>query len=91
MAAQVVSMAVRLLDISAEGLLLGCPRPIRPGSTSRVVAKLGPGRLDAVFEVRHSSKRFEQQHGGYRVGGRFVSLDPEEKLAIQDLLRGTRE
>jgi hypothetical protein len=84
-----VSMAVRLLDLSSEGVLLSCPDPIRLGVTSRVTARLSGRSLDAELDVRHVSTQWDPRVGGYRVGGRFVSLGPQARLAIEELLSGS--
>lgn len=84
-----VSMAVRLLDLSSEGVLLSCPDPIAAGASSRVTARLGSRPLDAELDVRHVSDQWDQRVGGYRVGGRFVSLGPQARLAVESLLSGS--
>jgi hypothetical protein len=84
-----VSMAVRLLDLSSDGVLLSCPDPVAPGAVSRVIARLGSKALDAELDVRHSSSQWDQRVGGYRVGGRFLSLGPQARLAIESLLSGS--
>ena len=86
-----VSMAVRLLDLSSEGALLSCPDPIAPGATSRVIARLGGKPLDAELDIRHVSSQRDQHVGGYRVGGRFLSLDPQARLAVETLLSGGKQ
>jgi hypothetical protein len=83
-----VSMAVRLLDLSSQGVLLSCPDPIASGATSRVIARLGDRALDAELDVRHVSGQWDQRIGGYRVGGRFVALAPQARLAVDSLLSG---
>ena len=83
-----VSMAVRLLDVSSDGVLLACPSPMTPGVVSRVIARLGDRPLDASLDVRHASAQWDQQAGGYRVGGRFVALGPQAREAIDSLLSG---
>lgn len=84
-----VSMAVRVLDLSTDGVLLSCPDPIAPGAAARVIARLGDGPLDADLDVRHVSKQWDQRVGGYRVGGRFLSLAPLARMAVDHLLRGS--
>ena len=84
-----VSMAVRLLDLSSEGLLMACPSPIPAGAPSRVIARLGNRPLDAEIDVRHVSSQWDQHAGGYRVGGRFTSLGPQAKVAVESLLSGS--
>jgi hypothetical protein len=85
-----VSMAVRLLDLSSEGLLMSCPDPLRLGATTKVIARLAGRSLDAEIDVRHVSTRWDQRIGGYRVGGRFLSLGPQARLAIERLLSGSQ-
>lgn len=84
-----VSMAVRLLDLSADGVLLACPSPISPGAASRVIARLGTRPLDAEIDVRHVSSQWDQHAGGYRVGGRFLTLGAQAKAAVEGLLGGS--
>ena len=56
-----VSMAVRLLDLSSDGVLLSCPDPVAPGAVSRVIARLGSRPLDAELDVRHVSSQWDQR------------------------------
>ncbi len=84
-----VSMAVRLLDLSSEGVLLSCPDPLAPGATSRVIARLGDRALEAELDVRHISSQWDQRVGGYRVGARFIALGPQARLAVDALLSGS--
>jgi hypothetical protein len=84
-----VSMAVRLLDLSSEGVLLACPDAVRLGATARVVARLAGRSLDTELEIRHVSSQWDQRSGGYRVGGRFLSPGSQSVLAIKELLNGS--
>jgi PilZ domain len=84
-----VSMAVRLLDLSSGGVLLSCPDPLPPDAQPRVVARLGSRPLDAELDVRHVSREWDPRVGGYRVGGRFVSLGPQARQAVDGLLAGS--
>lgn len=84
-----VSFAVRLLDVSSDGLLLSSPDPMPPGSVPRIVARLGDRPLEAELDVRHASRERDPRVGGYRVGGRFVSLGPKARQAVDHLLAGT--
>ena len=86
-----VSMAVRLLDVSSDGVLMACPSPLTPGVVSRVIARLGERPLDASLDVRHASAQWDQQAGGYRVGGRFVSLGLQAREAVDGLLGGSEQ
>jgi hypothetical protein len=84
-----VSTAVRLLDVSSDGVLLSCPDPIAPGALARIVVRLGNRPLDAELDVRHVSRERDPQVGGYRVGGRFVSLGAQARQAVDGLLSGS--
>ena len=86
-----VSMAVRVLDLSTDGVLVSCPDPIAPGVAARVIAHLGNRPLDAELDVRHVSRQWDQRVGGYRVGGRFLSLAPQARMAVDRLLRGSEQ
>jgi len=83
-----VSMAVRLLDVSSEGVLMACPSPLTPGVVPRVIARLGDRPLDASLDVRHASADWDQRAGGYRVGGRFVALGQQARNAVDHFLSG---
>ena len=85
-----VSMTVQMLDLSSEGLLMVCPQPLGLGATLRVTAQISGRRLDANLDIRHSSSQWDGRAKGYRVGGRFVSLDPTIRTAIADLLGESR-
>ena len=81
-----ISMVVQMLDLSSQGLLLACPQPLSLGSTLRVTAQIAGRRLEADVDVRHVSSQWDQHVKGYRVGGRFVSLDPTIRGVIDGLL-----
>ncbi len=74
--ARPVSMAARLLDLSADGMLLSCPDPLSPGALPRIVARLANRPLDVVLDVRHVSDQWDARVGGYRVGGRAGGRRP---------------
>ncbi len=84
-----VSMAVRLLDLSNEGVQLSCPDPLSPVALPRIVARLGNRQLDVELDVRHVSDQWDARVGGYRVGGRFVSPGPQARQAVDGLLGGS--
>jgi hypothetical protein len=84
--ARPVSMAARLLDLSADGMLLSCPDPLSPGALPRIVARLANRPLDVVLDVRHVSNQWDPRVGGYRVGGRFVAPGPQARQAVDGLL-----
>ena len=81
-----VSVRVRLLDLSSDGLLLVCPDPTRIGGTARVVAWLAARRLEVEFGIRHVSSQWDEEAGGYLAGGTFPSLDPLARRTLNDLV-----
>jgi len=81
-----VSVRVRLLDLSSDGLLLACPDPTRIGGTARVIAWLAGRRLDAEFDIRHVSSQWDEAAGGFLVGGTFPSLDPLARRTLNGLV-----
>jgi hypothetical protein len=81
-----VSVPVRLLDLSSDGLLLSCEAPLRVGSTVRVVSGFEGRRLEVELCVRHVSSRRDERAGGYVVGGSFPSFDPMARQIITALL-----
>jgi hypothetical protein len=85
-----VSVRIRLLDLSSDGLLLACPDPTRLGGTARVVAWLAGRRLDVEFGIRHVSSQWDEEAGGFLVGGSFLSLDPLVRRTLNDLV-GARD
>ena len=87
MVALQVSVPIRLLDLSSDGLLLACEAPLRVGSTVRVVSRLGGGRrLEVELCVRHASSRRGEGVGGCVVGGSFPTFDPTARQIITALL-----
>jgi len=81
-----VSVPVRLLDLSSDGLLVACRDPTRIGATPRVIAGLAGRRLDVEIDVRHVSSRWDEEGGGYLVGASFRALDPLARHTLNDLL-----
>jgi hypothetical protein len=81
-----VSVPVRLLDLSSDGLLLACEVPLRVGSTVRVVTGLAGQRLEVELCVDVVSNRRDEGVGGYVLGACFASFDPTAQQAITALL-----
>ena len=86
MATRVVSMPVRLLDLSVDGMLLACPLPLAIAAIPRVASWLAGRRLEVDLVVRHVSGRWDEEAGGYLVGGRFAALDRPARRVIDALL-----
>jgi len=81
-----VSVPVRLLDLSSEGLRLACDVPLRVGSTVRVVTGLPGRRLDVELCVDQVSNRPDEGGGGYVLDGRIPSFDTAARGIIAGLL-----
>jgi hypothetical protein len=81
-----VSVPVRLLDLSSDGLLLACEVPLRVGSTVRVVTGLAGRRLEVELCVDLVSNRRDEGVGGYVLGACFASFDPTARQVITALL-----
>ena len=86
MAALHVSVPVRLLDLSSDGMLLACEVPLRAGSTVRVVTGLAGRRLEVELSVDEVSNRPDERIGGYVLAGSFPSFDPAARQIITALL-----
>lgn len=81
-----VSVPVRLLDLSSDGLLLACEVPLRVGATVRVVTGLAGRRLEVELCVDVVSNRRDEGVGGYVLGACFPSFDPTARPFIAALL-----
>ena len=81
-----VSVPVRLLDLSSDGMLLACEIPLRAGSTVRVVTGLAGRRLEVELSVDEVSNRPDEGVGGYVLAGSFPSFDPAARQIITALL-----
>lgn len=90
MAMRPVSLTVQILDLSSDGLLLACPQALSLRAKPRVTGTFAGRRLDATLDIRHVSSQWDQQAGGYRTGGQFVSLDPSARGVIEALLTECR-
>ena len=88
MAARSVSMPVRLLDLSADGMLLACPLPLAIAAIPRVASWFAGRRLEVDLVVRHVSGRWDDEACGYLVGGRFAELDRPARRVLDALLAG---
>ena len=84
-----VSVPVRLLGLSSEGLLLACEVPLRAGSTVRVATELAGRRLDVELCVDQVSNRPDEGAGGYVLDGRIPSFDPTARGIIAAFLGET--
>jgi hypothetical protein len=81
-----VSVPVRLLDLSPDGLLMACEVPLRVGSTVRVVTGVTGRRLAVELCVDPVSNRPDEGVGGYLLWGRLPSSDLTARQVITALL-----
>ena len=81
-----VSVPIRVLDLSSDGLLLASAAPLLVGSTIRVVAGLAGQRLDVELAVRHVSSGWDEAAGGFVAGGSFPSYDRRARQTVEALL-----
>jgi c-di-GMP-binding flagellar brake protein YcgR len=75
-----VAMSVRLLDISAGGVLVHAGQPTTTGTRGHVRFDLAGEPFAADVEVR----RIAQGPGGqgYKIGARFVDLTDDQRAII---------
>jgi hypothetical protein len=81
-----VSVPVRLLGLSPDGLRMACRVPLRAGSTVRVVGGFAGRRLQVELSVDEVSNRLDEGVGGYVLGGSLPSFDPTARQVIAAML-----
>lgn len=78
---------VKVIDISLDGVLLACERPV-PSRIASLRVPLGAGQISSDVMVRHEHPWSGETR---RVGASFVELSPESRRVLEDLLaRATR-
>ncbi len=81
---------VRLLDIGLGGVLMSSAYAFDVGQCARLSARLGEVPVDVDIEVRHTTGARDPS-GVFRIGARFLTLDPASRQAMRDFLAaGTR-
>ena len=88
-----MALTVRLVDISASGVLLSSPQRMAIGQRAHLRTTLGGEALNAEVEVRRvADAGFENSgRGRYRLGAVFVSLDEVGRRSVQHFLRDEGE
>jgi hypothetical protein len=81
-----VAVPVRVLELSPDGLRLGCRVPLRVGSTVRVVTRLAGRRLEVELCVDQVSNQPDERVGGYVLEGCVPSSDPTARHSMSELL-----
>jgi hypothetical protein len=86
------SLTVRVLDISASGVLLSSPQKMTIGQRARLQVTLGGEPLSVEVEVRRIGEG--TQEGGrhrYSLGARFIAPDEYARRSVQHFLRTDSE
>jgi hypothetical protein len=82
------ALTVRLLDISANGVLMSSPQKMSVGQRARLQVTLGGEPLNVEVEVsRVADGTQEIGRHRYRLGARFVSPDEYARRSVQHFLR----
>ncbi len=85
-----LSATVRLVDISAGGVLLTTTQPMAVGQRARLQTTLGTDPLSVEIEVRRVSEagREGNGRGRYRIGAVFTALDEASSRNVHHFLSG---
>ena len=85
-----LALTVRLVDISAGGVLLASSQLMSIGQRARLRATLGADPFNAEIEVRRVAEGGPDGNGRgrFRVGAVFTSLDEAAKRSVSHFLSG---
>jgi c-di-GMP-binding flagellar brake protein YcgR len=85
-----MGLTVRLMDISAGGVLLFSPQELRLGQKARLRTTLGADPFQVDIEVRRIADAgvAGAPRGGYRVGAVFTGVDEAAKRSVRHFLSG---
>ena len=76
---------VRLIDISADGTLLGIERPLSVGTEARLQSTVGNAPFSPVVKIRRSASRGTDPKA-FALGAIFVSMDDRSRRSLQAFL-----
>jgi len=84
-----MALTVRLVDISASGVLLSSPQKMLIGQRARLQLTLSGEPLNVEVEVRRVSDGGNEALGRnrYRLGAVFVTPDDSARRSVQHFLR----
>ncbi len=86
------ALTVRLLDISANGVLISAPQRMDVGQRARLQVTLGGEPLNVEVEVRRIAEGTQEVgRQRYRLGATFVSPDEYARRSVQHFLRADGE
>jgi hypothetical protein len=77
--------SVRVVDISAGGVLLASTRPATVGTRGRLSLTLGGNPLAADVEIRRVVESPDRT--GFRIGAMFIGMTPAQREAIERFAR----
>jgi c-di-GMP-binding flagellar brake protein YcgR len=85
-----VGLTVRLVDISAGGVLLFSPQKLRLGQKARLRTTLGADPFNVDIEVRRigDAGSAGAGRGGYRIGAVFSGVDDASSRSVRHFLSG---
>jgi hypothetical protein len=85
-----MALTVRLVDISAGGVLLASSQKMNVGQRARLRATLGADPFNAEIEVRRVAEGGldGSGRGRFRVGAVFTLLDESAKRSVNHFLSG---
>jgi hypothetical protein len=85
-----MALSVRLVDISAAGVLLSSSQKMNVGQRARLRTTLGSDPFNAEIEVRRVAEGTldGNARGRFRVGAVFTSLDEAAKRSVNHFLSG---
>ena len=85
-----MALTVRLVDISASGVLLSSSQKMNVGQRARLRATLGADPFNAEIEVRRVAEGGTDGNGRgrYRVGAVFTSMDEAATRSVTHFLSG---
>ena len=83
-------LTVRLVDISANGVLFFSPQKLSLGQKARLRTTLGADPFNVDLEVRRvaNGRSAGSPGGGYRIGAAFTAMDEASDRSVRRFLRG---
>ena len=85
-----MALTVRLVDISAGGVLISSPQKRAIGQRARLRTTLGAKPLNVEVEVRRIAEASSEGingRGRFRLGAVFVAPDDAARSSVQEFLR----
>ena len=78
-------LTVKVLDISASGVMFLAPERMTAGSKGQLRLRLGDSSFIADVEIRRGD-RHQNPSGGYRAGATFTSLADGSRASLEDFI-----